>query len=322
MKGNFDRRNVLKGLLTVPAAAAVGGWMNSCGKDGGNSNSKREAAPDSSSAALAPTTVDFSVVLHGAYALQFDTDKGRAQILIPTVLENGKEAHKYLSGLFRNEKPFALSSSVNVISVSGSASLPDVLTQNPSSEDPTKLVILRKKDLQLKPTSSGSPLRNVFELPYPRALTVLRAQKFKTAGQRFFSNDGMIPRTPTQVPLTLALQYNITVSGPFPVPNIHLHIFAEQLKAQGAPHITTAFTALTSLYVGDLGGLKMSNAVLNDVDSKPPSASILDEIKFAQSGFEPEESLSLEQRKGLPSGIGASHVGSCAGIIAVSGTGA
>jgi hypothetical protein len=310
----------LKGLLTLPASAAAGAWISSCGKN--DSNPKVGAlAPTSSNAATAATTVDFSVVLHGAYALQFDTDKGKVQILIPTVLENGVEAHKYLKGLFRDEQPFT-PSGTSVISVSGSTSLPDVVTKNPSSEDPSKFVILRQRDLQQKPTSSGSPLRNMFELPYPKTLTVLRTQEFKTPGQKFFDNDGLIPIKPTQVPLTLALQYDVIVQGPFPIPNIHLHIFAEQLKAQGATHITTAFAEVAKLYTGNLGGLKITDAVLHDVDTKPPSASILKEIKIAQPGFEPEESLSLEERKQLPSGAGASHVGSCAGIIIVTGPGA
>lgn len=317
MKNNFDRRNLLKGLLTLPGGAALGGWMSSCGKNEGNSNPKPEASLNSKANA-APTTVDFSVVLHGTYALQFDTQNQQVQILVPTVLENGKEAHKYLSGLFRNEQPYVASSSPTVISVNANNPLPDVVTKNPVHEDPTKFVILRKADLQQKPISSGSPLRNVFQLPYPKTLTVLRAQEFKAAGHKFFDNDTLIPKTPTQVPLTLALQYDLIFPGPFPVPNIHLHIFAEPQKKAGEMHIKTAFAALTSLYV-DVNGLKMSNDVLNDID-QPPSLSLLQDPSIPlPGGFDPIEPKSLEQRNALTSPAGASHVGSCAGIITVSG---
>lgn len=323
MKNNFDRRDLLKGLLTLPGAAALGGWMSSCGKNGGNSNLKPGAATINGSIATTLTTVDFSVVLHGAYALQFDTTNQQVQILIPEVLDNtGKEAHQYLSGLFRNEIPYIASSSPTPISVSVNNPLPDVVTKKPVNEDPSKFVILRKADLQQKPAGTNNPLRNVFQLPYPRTLTVLRAQEFKPPAQKFFDNDSLIPVKPTQVPLTLAMQYDLIVQGPFPVPNIHYHIFAEPCKKPGEPHISTAFAALTSLYVGELSGLQISDAVLKDVDT-PPSLALLQDAKIPlPNGFDSVEPKSLEQRSALPSPAGASHVGSCAGIIIVNGPGA
>jgi hypothetical protein len=318
VKNTFDRRNVLKGLLTLPVAVAAGAWINSCGKN--NSNPKPDAvALDRSNAATAPTTVDFSVVLHGTYAVQFDTQNKQVQILIPTVLDSsGKEAHKYWSGLFRNETPYASSSSPTAISISASNPLPDVVTKTPVREDPTKFVILRKADLQQKPAGSGNPLRNVFQLPYPKALTVLRAQEFKAAGHKFFDSDTLIPKTPTQVPLAIALRYDLNVPGPFPVPNLHYHIFAEPLNQPGHPHITTAFAALTGLYV-NVGGLKLSNDVTQDVDKPPTLAWLRDAQIPLPNGFDPVEPKSLEQRSGLSLPAGASHVGSCAGIITVSG---
>jgi hypothetical protein len=322
-KLNFDRRSVLKGLLAVPGAAAMGGLMSSCAKNGGNTQPKPEAARKISKTALAATTIDFSVVLHGTYALQFDTQNKQVQILIPTVLEgDGTEAHKYLSGLFLNEKPFITPSAPIVFGLPLNANnpLPDVVTKAPT-EDPTKFVILRKQDLQQQPSGSG-PLRNIFQLPYPRSLKVLRAQEFKpqfTANHKFFDNATLIPRTPTQVPLSLALQYDLGVEGPFPVPNIHYHIFAEPQKKPGQPHIMTAFSALTSLYV-DVAGLKMSDDILNDID-KPPSKSLVRDVTtiLLPNGFDAKEPISLEQRAGLGLPTGAVHVGACGGLILVSG---
>ncbi len=316
---NFDRRNLLKGLLTLPGAAAVGGLMISCGKNEEKSTPKTEASPDSSKTAVAATTtVDFSVVLHGSYAIQFDTDNAKVQILIPTVLEGGKEAHKYLRGLFKAEQPFAPKEN-SAISVSTKNSLPDVLTK-----DPGKFVIIRKKDLK---QASGSPPRNRFELPYPRALTVLRAQEFKTTGHSFFDNDGLIAAKPTQVPLTLALQYDLIVPGSFPVPKLHLHIFAEPDKRTDGKHIKTAFTALASLYKGNLGGLQVSKEICDDADmllktGSSDDDSILKEIKLARTGFEPDEGLSLMQRTDLAAPTGGGRVGGCAAIITVTGNGA
>jgi len=43
MKNNFDRRNLLKGLLTLPAAAAGGAWISSCGKKSSDSTPNQQA---------------------------------------------------------------------------------------------------------------------------------------------------------------------------------------------------------------------------------------------------------------------------------------
>lgn len=312
MKHNLDRRNLLKGLLALPAAAAVGGWMTSCKK-----------------AAAAPTIVDFSIVLHGTYALQFDTKINCVQILIPTVLDdNGDEAHQYLSGLFQNEKPFGASPTKPiVIPIKANNPLPDVVTKKPLHEDPKKFVIVRKPNLTQK-SIKNSPLRNLFQLPYPRTLTVLRAEEFRKPGYEFFDNAKLIPYTPTQVPLSLALQYDVRVPGPFPVQNIHYHIFAEppSMSDKSANHVPTAFQALTSLYE-DVGGLTLSGPIADDC---PPG--LLENAPICLPyGFDSAEGHSLGMRsssqfaepnmnqlKGsaCPHGV---HVGSCASLILVSG---
>src|SRR5262249_49153692 len=99
-KLSFDRRDLLKGLLALPGAAAVGGLMSSCTKNE-NVQPKSDSAPQSSKSNVAPTIVDFSVVVHGTCAVQFDTQNKQVQILIP-----GVEPHQYLNGFLFNEKPF------------------------------------------------------------------------------------------------------------------------------------------------------------------------------------------------------------------------
>ena len=284
MKNNFDRRDLLKGLLALPGAAAMGGLTSSCAKNEVKNNS----------------IVDFSVVVHGTCAVQFDTQNKQLQVLIPTVLENGTEAHQYLKGLFRDESPFEAS--------------PDHPIALSLSEDPRNFVILRKQDLQRDP---NGPLRNIFQLPYPKSLQWLRAEKFKTDGHKFFDNATLISKMPTQVPVALALQYDVAVEGPFPVPNIHYHIFAERGTPESIEqlpeHITTAFSALTRLYK-DVGDLKISEDVLNEV-VKPDDVTLLTEVPSKPSGFEAAETQTLEGRR---SPTGGAHF-TCAMLILVSG---
>jgi hypothetical protein len=322
-KSNLDRRDLLKGLLAVPGVAALGGLVSSCNKDAENAQPKtavdiKTVTPKTAASA---TTISFNLVLHGTYALQFDTQNKQLQILIPEVLDSsGTEAHQYLSGMYLVETPIMASAAVIAFGLPLNANnpLPDVVTKTPTTEDPTKFVILRKADLQQNPSGS---LRNKLQLPYPRSLKVLRAQELKDPSKhKFFDNASLIPKTPTQMPLCLALQYDLSVDGTFPnwSPSIHYHVFAEPVKKPGQMHITTAFSALTNLYT-DVGNLSMSQEILDDVD-KPPSLALVKDVPIKlPNDFIPGEEASLEKRAGLPLPVGASHVGSCANLILVSG---
>src|SRR5262245_38084197 len=106
MKNNFDRRNLLKGLLTLPAAAAAGAWISSCGKKSSDSTPNQQAKTSTlAKGSATKTTVNFNVVLHGTYALQFDTLNKQVLILIPSVFEadGTTPAHEYRAGTFRQE---------------------------------------------------------------------------------------------------------------------------------------------------------------------------------------------------------------------------
>ena len=325
MKTNFNRRNVLKGLLALPGAAAVGGWMSSC-----NSGKKdSEAAPNQKtkdSTLLKKSdnttlTIDFNIVLHGTYALQFDTQNQQVLILIPSVFrDDGTPAHAYKAGLFLLEIPIDEGpQTILPFGLPKGNPLPDVITKNPTSSDPTQFVILRKGDLKQRTTNT--PLRNTFRLPYPNFVRVAAAHKFKDAGHKFFNNDILIPKTPVQVPLCLVLQYIIgtapVISSSVKVapPHVNYHIFAEPDKlAPGMKHVKTAFSQLTQLYE-DVGGLALTDDVLNDVDT--PGA-LIDAQPAIPDDLTVKEALSLEDR-GSRSPTFGTRVGTCAGLILVSG---
>jgi hypothetical protein len=262
--------------------------------------------------------------LHGTYALQFDTQNKQVQVLIPAVFEqNGKPAHEYRAGFFLNEAPISPPSVLPVTPVifgsplDANNLLPDVVTQNPVHDDPKQFVILRQKDLAQAP---DGPLRNLFQLPYPRSLRVLRAQELIDPDHHsFFDNTSLIPKLPNQVPLSITLQYALNVDGPFPVPSLHYHIFAEPRKKPTERHIKTAFRILASLYTNKLGGLKLSDEILADIDNNPSKlVQDVDGISLPL-GFDGIEPMSLEQRDNLKVSMAAVHVGACAGVIVVSG---
>ena len=325
-KSNFDRRDLLKGLLAVQGAAAMTGLLSSCNK--GAENQQPKAASDLQSASLSkggPTsTINFNIVLHGTYVLQFDTQNKQALILIPTVLkDDGTEAHEYKAGTFqREQKTLALPGATLVFDfpLDQANPLPDAVMKVPAYSDPTQFVIVRKSDLKQRP--GGGPLRNKFQLPYPHSLQVAAAQKFHAPGQTFFDNDGLIPKKPVQVPLCLLLQYRLDTLCTLPVigglanlPHINYHIYAEAHEPHGGKHVKTAFSQLTSLY-DDVGGLKLTDKVLQDIDQ----GQLMDDAKpKVPDDLVTPETLSLEDRDGKRIPTGASHVGSCAGVILVSG---
>jgi hypothetical protein len=321
---NFDRRNLLKGLLALPGAAALGGWMSSC------NNGKKGPEPPSNQTKNSilskrsdntTTTIDFNIVLHGTYALQFDTQNQQALILIPSVFkDDGTPAHEYKAGLFRLEIPIDEGpKTILPFGLPQGTPLPDVVTKNPTSSDPTQFVILRKGDLKQRTTNT--PLRNTFQLPYPNSVQVAAAHKFKNPGHTFFKNDGLIPKTPTQVPLCVVLQYTIgtapVISSSIKVapPHVNYHIYAESPKlGAGMQHVKIAFSQLTQLYE-DVGGLALTDDVLNDVDNP---GILIDAQPKTPDDLTDKETLSLEDRDSRSPTFG-SRVGTCAGLILVSG---
>src|SRR5438270_1907809 len=175
MKKNFDRRDLLKGLLTVPGTAGLGGWLQA-----GAQKPTKKNMP-AAIVAVKPT-MNFNVILHGTFALEFDIKKNKASVLIPRVLNGSRDAHVYKAGPFREEG--SLDSSKEVIDfnlpLDQANPLPPILTANPG-----QFAIVRNPQLA---RDDQGPLRNIFQFPFPHGLEVGLAQIFNESGHKFFNN--------------------------------------------------------------------------------------------------------------------------------------
>jgi hypothetical protein len=310
MKNSLDRRNILKGLLALPASAAFGGWMTA-----------PETADD------ATIMADLRIVVHGAMALHFVTAEKKEEqfleILIPEV-----KSHEYEAGLLLQEDDFAASSPFMPMpgAIVGSNTLPDVLKRDAPSSTVEQFVILRKRDLQ----SQSGAARNTMRLPYPKSLDILRASGFINPGHQFFSQSQFIPIKPIQVPDTVALQYEVQVSKSFPLKRIHYHIFADPSTLEvSTSHVLEAFNALNQLFNG-VGRLQLSPEALQPcllksiVTADPPQfnkieAETLAERRSAILRLQRAEHLASPESHDSKFGVtGSAHL-SCMQMMCVSG---
>jgi len=299
MKKNLDRRDLLKGLLALPGAAAVGGWMRAY--------AHKPAKKNSSAALIAPKpSINFNVILHGAVALEFDVKKNKASVLIPRVLNGSRDAHVYEAGPFREED--VLDSSTEVIDfnlpLEQTNPLPPILTTNPE-----QFAIVRNPQLARNP---NGPLRNIFQFPFPHGLEVGLAQVFNEAGHKFFNNTTFL-KEPVHVPLALVLRYSLA-SGGVRVRPFNFHIYAESDGLSGHHSVTTAFSTLTSLYQ-DVGKLELSQDVIGDVTGTKKILVFDNKVNLPPDLLD-DEVLSLEDRD-LP--FGGTRVGTCAPLILING---
>jgi hypothetical protein len=299
MKKDFDRRDVLKGLVMVPGAAALGAWLQADAQRPTNKNMPAAIA-------AAKPTMNFNVILHGTFALELDIKKNKASVLIPRVLNGSRDAHVYKAGPFREEG--LLDSSKEVIDfnlpLDQANPLPPVLTANPG-----QFAIVRNSQLA---RADGGPLRNIFQFPFPHGLEVGLAQIFNESGHKFFNNT-TFANQPVSMPLTLVLRYSLA-SGGAQLPPFNFHIYAQADGQSGHHPVTTAFAALTSLYK-DVGKLELTQDVTGDVSSSKKILVFNNQINLPSDLLD-DEVLSLEDRD-LP--FGGSHVGTCAGLILING---
>jgi hypothetical protein len=336
MKSRFDRRDLLKGLLAVPGAAAF-----------------NVLSPAAAHAEPMATPINLNVVLHGTFAVEFDTDQKRVFLRIPSV-----DGHKYKAGVAGFASDLNPGSfSINLPGINNMA-LPLEL----QDATRTDLVVVRRKANKFT-LNASNPALITFDLPFPVSIKCGRAEEFIESGTFFDDPNVLLQIPPSKVPLCLVMQYKIEEANIPPLPgnpvtvlnhrNWHvyaepapgavmvlkllsqLQIFAQsqndtglnQLSAQirnlviknknfshvlDSKHPATAFDQITALYLG-LDGLELSKAALienNLADSpvhKPPDLG-------------PGEQSSLEElgpAVAAPVSEGGSHVGTCAGLIIV-----
>src|SRR5258708_14751131 len=182
-KQSLDRRSLLKGMMAMPAVAALSGCSYS------------------SSSAKIP----LNIILHGTCAIEFDTDRRRASVLIPTVLTaDGKDAHVYRVGNCQAEQDIAPLNQVISFNIPGA----DNNDLPASINSPRQFVVIRNKTIQ---RNNKGMLRNIFEFPYPEQLLPGSAHRCKHDGHKhaFFRDETLLAGSPTQVPIWHIFQYTI-----------------------------------------------------------------------------------------------------------------
>ncbi len=302
MNNNFERRDVLKGLLALPGAAAMNGLMPAEAQK----LVKATKPVKTAAAAATKSTMNFNVVLHGTFALEFDIKRGKASVVIPRVLNGSRDAHIYIAGSFRQEAPLDASKEVidfNLPLDQGNP-LPAILSTNPE-----QFAIVRNSQLA---RDDQGPVRNILQFPFPHGLEVGLAQVFRDPPNHKFFNNTTFANQPAQMPLTLVLRYSLA-SGGVQVPPFNFHIYAQSDEKNGHHSVTAAFAALASLYK-DVGKLELTQDVIGDVSSKTLLA-FNSNINLPADLLD-DEVLSLEDRD---QSFGGVHVGTCAGLILING---
>jgi hypothetical protein len=201
---NATRRDVMRTLLAMPAAAAVASsFIRSA-----------EAQPPT-------TSIPFNVVVHGGAVIEFNTQTLRVKVQLPDLKD-----HCYLAGYWGVESALEAGENYSFgTTILGGNQLPPSLKKGQTKDFP----IIRQR------LTAGKPPRNSFDLPFPT--DIVSAYSAKCLGQKaFFKSGSPLEFQPKTLPLVSVLQYNflattapaLVASSSFSwVPQINFHIFAE-----------------------------------------------------------------------------------------------
>jgi hypothetical protein len=292
----FNRRDLVKGLITVPAVAAMNGCCTPCPK---------------------PTEMALNIVLHGAFALQFDIRASRLYVLVPAVDTADGYSHQYKVGHWGSEETLTQPVyKLEGVIDDNSHELPKELKEGNTNKG---FAIVRNS---LQRTAQEPHCK--LDLPIPRSVLVTSAVTLQQT-KPFFKTPNPLDEQPTTLPSSLVLQYAIAAGPRLPsfgpsgwVPAINLNVFAESPKNPSAGHLLDAFGALKGLYVG-LDNLNLTDEALDpgqymSVDVSRPSTISYPEIRSLQ-----ERACVMEHPpdpcKEAGNGHLGGHVGTCLALV-------